>query len=626
MSSAQKIIKEKCTSAGFDRLMALDNPLLHEFVAKYLLLCNPDRVYVADDSEESTEYIRAAALATGEEKKLAIEGHTIHFDGSQDQARDKGGTRYLLPPGLDLGPRISSVDKEKGLSEIQGFLQGSMKGKECFILFFCLSPTFSEFSIPCVQITDSSYVAHSETILYRRGYEYFKSIGDSKDFFRFVHSAGELEGAVSKNVQDRRVYIDIEEDIVYSTNTQYAGNTVGLKKLALRLAIKKASREDWLAEHMLLMGVHGPQGRVTYFSGAFPSACGKTSTAMCPGETIVGDDIAYLRLRDGACVAANVEAGIFGIIQDVSRKDDPVIWEALSTPGEVIFSNVLVTGDGVPYWLGDGRETPERGVNFSGKWERGKKDGKGNPIPCAHKNARYTVSLSRLRNLDPRADDPRGVELSGILYGGRDSDTWVPVERAFGWDHGVVTKGAAIESETTAATLGEQGVRKFNIMSNLDFLAIPLARYIEAYLDFGKTLARPPVIFSVNYFLKGDDGNYLNGHEDKRVWLKWMELSVNDDVGMIETPTGFIPDYPDLKRLFRQVLDKEYTEEDYVRQFSSRVPESLAKIERMREIYNAEVVRPPKVFYRIFEDQKKRLEEARSRYGDCVSPFDLPRA
>ncbi|MDP8215243.1 MAG: phosphoenolpyruvate carboxykinase (GTP) [Candidatus Euphemobacter frigidus] len=623
MKSAPEILKEKCTPAGFERLMILANPKMHEFVAHYLELCNPDSVYVADDSEKNTAYIRSLALKADEERELAIEGHTIHFDGPGDQARDKARTKYLLPPGVDLGSRINSIEKAAGLKEVEDLLRDSMRGKEALILFFCLGPTFSGFSIPCVQITDSSYVAHSETILYRKGYDYFQSIGDAVDFFRFIHSAGRLEDNVSADVDGRRIYIDLEEDIVFSTNTQYAGNTIGLKKPALRLAIRRALRQGWLSEHMLLMGVHGPGERVTYFSGAFPSACGKTSTAMCAGETIVGDDIAYLRERGGRCFAANVEAGIFGIIRDVSRKDDPVIWDVLTTPGEVIFSNVLITDDGVPYWLGDGRETPERGTNFSGRWQKGKTDEEGKPIPCAHKNARYTVSLSRLSNRDPLGDDPNGVELGGILYGGRDSDTWVPVERAFDWNHGVITKGAAIESETTAATLGEEGVRKFNIMSNLDFLPVSLSDYVKKYLAFGERLSKPPVIFSVNYFLRGGDGEYLNGHEDKRVWLKWMELSINNDLEMIQSPTGYIPRYPDLKRLFREVLDKDYSEEDYIEQFKIRVPECLAKIERMLKIYNDEEVPPPEIFYRVFEEQKRRLEEARAEHGDYISPFSL---
>lgn len=194
----------------------------------------------------------------------------------------------------------------------------------------------------------------------------------SSDFFYFLHSAGELNEGKTVNIDKRRIYIDLTENRVYTVNNQYAGNSVGLKKLAFRLAIQKANREDWLAEHMFLMGVHGKPGRVTYFAGAFPSACGKTSTAMLPGQTIVGDDIAYLRNINGRLKAVNVEKGIFGIIQDVNPSDDPLIYEALTTPREVIFSNVLVH-DGKPYWLGMGQEVPDSGINYSGEWYKGKK-------------------------------------------------------------------------------------------------------------------------------------------------------------------------------------------------------------------------------------------------------------
>jgi len=622
MSKQYPILEQKCDADSYARLQALKNSKLHAFVAHYAELCNPDSVYVCDDDPERIGYIRQRALQLGEESALQVPGHTVHFDGYYDQARDKAQTKYLLPPEMDLGPRINSIDETKGFNEMEGLLQGIMTGKQVYVLFFCLGPTFSEFATPCVQITDSAYVAHSEYILYRPGYEYFRSIGNSREFFRYVHSAGELENNVSKNIDQRRVYIDLKENIVFSTNTQYAGNTVGLKKLALRLAIRKASREAWLAEHMLLMGVHGPQGRVTYFSGAFPSACGKTSTAMCPNETIVGDDIAYLREKDGACRAANVEAGIFGIIQDVNPKDDPVIWEALNSEGEVIFSNILVV-DGVPYWLGDGRDVPQEGVNYSGEWYRGKKDKNGNSISHSHKNARYTVSLSRLANRDSKADAPEGVPLSGVLFGGRDSDTSVPVTRALDWAHGVLTMGASLESETTSATLGQEGVRKFNIMSNLDFLSIPLSQYIRNYLTFGKRLDSPPVIFGVNYFLRDREGRFLNGKEDKRVWLKWMELSVHGDVEAVTAPTGFIPRYDDLRRLFEEVLNKDYAREDYVRQFTIRIPENLAKLERISHIYYAQVPNSPQELFAVFDAQRTRLDDARQEFGDYISPLDL---
>lgn len=613
-----ELLETKCRGKNYQKLVALNNPKLLDFVAKYVKHCNPQSVFVCTDTKEDAEYIKNKSIENGEEKMLAISGHTVHFDGYYDQARDKEKTKYLLPTGTDLGP-LNAINKENGLKEIHELLRNIMESKEMFVCFFCLGPTNSEFSIPAVQLTDSCYVAHSELILYRRGYEEFKRKCPEK-FFKVVHSAGVLENAVSKNVDKRRIYIDLENYIVYSTNTQYAGNTVGFKKLSLRMAIYKASQERWLAEHMLVMGVHGPDGRISYFTGAFPSMCGKTSTAMVKNETIVGDDLAYLRNINGKTYAVNVECGIFGIIQDVNPTGDLLIWEALNKPGDIIFSNVLVTEEDIPYWLGDGREIPKEGINYSGEWFKGKKDSKGNPIPHSHKNARYTVGLYTLKNCDSELNNPCGVEIKGIIYGGRDSDTSPPVQESFNWQHGVITMGAGLESETTAATLGKEGVRIFQPMSNIDFVSIPLGRYINNHLEFGKGLDNSPFVFSVNYFLKDKNGKFINAIEDKRIWLKWMELRVHNDVEAIRTPTGYIPKYEDLKKLFKKILDKDYTKNNYIEQFTLRIPENIRKIERIIEIYQTKVSDTPGILFAILEEQRQRLEEVRAKCGDYVSP------
>lgn len=617
-----RVLKSRLPADQYAKLEALDNEPLRAFLADAITLCDPESVFVCTDAPEDIEYIRRQAVATGEEKPLAMEGHTVHFDGYYDQARDKPNTKYLVPPGMDLGASLNSMDRREGLAEVRGLLAGSMRGRQMVVRFLCLGPTASPFSISGVQVTDSFYVAHSEDLLYRPGFEQFKLLGNSPGFFRVMHSCGRMKDGVSIDVAKRRIYIDIAEDCVYSVNTQYAGNTVGFKKLSLRLAIRKADREGWLTEHMLIMGVRGPGGRVTYLAGAFPSACGKTSTAMVPGETIVGDDIAYLRVIDGRVRAVNVECGIFGIIRDVNPENDPLIYDVLSKPGEVIFSNVLVK-DGVPYWLGMGRELPTEGVNFSGEWFAGKRDRDGNEIPPAHKNARYTIALRNLANLDERADDPAGVPLGAIVYGGRDPDTWPPVQQSFDWAHGVVTMGASLESETTAATLGQEGVRSWQPMANLDFVSIPLGRYVQNHLDFAGGLERPPLVFGVNYFLKGRDGAYLTDIADKRVWLKWIELRVHGDVGAVRTPTGLIPAYEDLRRLFADVMGKEYTYEQYAEQFKVRVRENLAKIDRIEEIYRTQVADTPDLLFDLLQQQRERLTACAQEHGDYVDPGAL---
>ncbi len=617
----KEMLRTKLGKEGYGKLLGIDNPQLHEFVAKYVELCNPDRVFVSTDSPEDISYIREAAIRNGEEKRLAVDGWTVHFDGYYDQARDKPRTKFLVPPGVNLGPNLNAMDRDEGLKEIHQILENIMRGNELYIRFFCLGPTNSGFAIPCVQLTDSAYVAHSEDLLYRWGYEEFKRQGNSARFFKFVHSAGDLdERKTSMNIDKRRVYIDLEESTVYGSNTQYGGNTIGLKKLAMRLAINRAAKEGWLTEHMLVMGVHGPNDRVTYFTGAFPSLCGKTSTALIPGETIVGDDISYIRERDGKAYAVNVESGMFGIIMGVNAKDDPIIWKVLHSPNEIIFSNVLIGGDNLPYWIGMGEEIPDRGYNHSGEWTLGKRDAEGNEITPSHKNARFTIDLKRLENLDTRLNDPNGVELGGMIYGGRDSDTWVPIAQAFDWTHGIIAKGASLESETTAATLGQEGLRKFNPMSNLDFLSVPIGKYIEMNLEFGNSLRNPPLIFGVNYFLKNKDGNFMNERTDKKIWLKWMELRVHREIDAIETPIGYIPRYEDLKRLFKEVLGRDYPQVDYSSQFTIRVPENLAKIERIKKIYQTTVAETPPVLFQVLEEERQRLLEAKGKYGDYITP------
>ena len=617
---------------NLDKLKALNNEKVIKIVEEFINLCKPSKVTVITDSVEDIEYCRQKSLEVGEESKLEIEGHTVHFDGfvsmsHHDQARDKKNTKVLIPKGQYRPPAINTIGRKEGLAEILDIMKGCMKGNECLIRFFCLGPKNSKFSILALQLTDSFYVAHSEDLLYRAGYDEFKKLNGSSEFFYFVHSSGELTGdpPVTKNLDKRRIYVDLQEDRVLSVNNQYAGNSLGLKKLALRLAINKSNNEDWLAEHYFILGVH-PTGknRVSYFGGAFPSACGKTSTAMLPGQTIVGDDIAYLRAwKDGNAHAVNIERGLFGIIKDVNPKDDPVIFKALTTPRETIFSNVLVSKNS-PYWIGDGRSIPEKGVNFSGEWHDGKKDNEGKEIPQAHPNARYTIRIEELNNADENLHNPEGVPLSGVFYGGRDSDTMPPVLESLNWDHGVFI-GASIESETTSATLGAEGIRTQQPFANLDFIVVPLGKYLKNHQNFGNRLENCPKVFATNYFLKNKEGKYLNGILDKLCWVIWAEGRTQNDYKAIETPIGYIPLYSDLKSLFKIYLDKDYTEPEYIEQFSIRTKKFLEKIDRIETVYRKEKD-VPDFFWNMLESQKKAILHLKNEYKkDIISPFVFKR-
>jgi phosphoenolpyruvate carboxykinase (GTP) len=600
---------------NLERLEALGNPAMMQIVEKYLKVLKPARVTVLTDDPQDIRYLRELAVRNREEDTLAMAGHTIHYDGYADQGRDRQNTRVLVTPGMKMSDVIRTQDREEGLAEVLAIMDGLMEGKEALICFFTLGPLGSRFAISTLQITDSAYVAHSETILYRPGYEQFRRLRGSKEFFTFVHSAGRLnERMNTTDVDRRRIFIDVTGDQVLTVNNQYAGNSVGLKKLALRLAVYKANHEDWLAEHMFLMGIR-PEGkkRLTYFAGAFPSACGKTSTAMVPGQLILGDDIAYFRRGDdGRPYAVNIEQGIFGIIMDVNPVDDPLIYKALTTPRELIFSNVLVK-DGKPYWLNMGQELPGEGRNhFSDNWKLGDRDAKGKEVGHCHPNARYTIPLGDLDNADPRLHDPEGVPIDGIIYGGRDSDTSVPIYQSLDWVHGV-SIGAILESESTFATIGSSGSREFSPMANLDFLVVPLGRYIANHIAFGRSLRSVPLVFATNYFLRRE-GKFLNQKVDKKVWLLWAEGRIHGEYRVVETPIGLIPRYDDLRELFRQVFARKYSRAEYDEQFSIRIARFLEKLGRVSRIYAAEQD-VPREFTECLAMLQRRLEQARSTHG-----------
>ncbi|MEM2204896.1 MAG: phosphoenolpyruvate carboxykinase (GTP) [Candidatus Hadarchaeales archaeon] len=615
-------VRERAGEREVEKLEAIPHPEVHEFIAKAVELCDPERIFICDDSPEDLAYIRRMALESGEERPLSTPGHTYHFDGYFDQGRDRQVTKFLVPKGDYLSPRLNQVEREEGLSEILGLLRNSMRGRTMIVRFLTLGPKDSPFTIPCMECTDSWYVAHSVSLLYRRGYDTFLKLDPSAELFKTLHSSGKVdERMISVEHEKKRIYIDYVTNTVYSVNTQYAGNSVGFKKLALRLAIRKAHREGWLAEHFMIIGVKGPGGRKTYLAGAFPSACGKTSTAMLPDETILADDIAYVRNLNGSCRAVNIEAGILGILQDVNPRDDPLIYQVLTSPGEIIFSNVLVK-DGKPYWLGMGCELPKEGINFYGEWREGVVGPDGKPVPPAHPNARYTVSLTSLPNCDPELENPLGVELGGIMFGGRDYRAFVPVQQGFNWEHGIILYGAGLETETTFAIV-EEPKFEINVMSIQDFLSIPLGDYIRNYLEFGRKLKKVPLVFGVNYFLRHPKtGEYLNHRLDKHVWVKWMERRIHGEMGALVSPTGLIPKHEDLVELFREIRGKEYTWEEYEQQFSIRVKWLLKKVGRVEEFWRKEEGTPKEVF-EVLEETREGLEELKKRFGDPVSPRKL---
>ena len=623
------LLKDKMSDESYSRLTALKNQKVYDFVGLFAEHCDPATIYVADDSAESEQYVRDQALAKGEEHKLAKNGQTIHWDGYGDQARDKVNTRYIVAPeNMERMKSLNGIPYEEGHKEIMDIAKGNMKGKDTIVKFFAEGPTDSPFTIPCVQFTDSWYVAHSEAILYRPAYNHFLKMKDNEkdDFFRFIHSAGQQdERGCSVNLDKRRIYMDLQNNMVYSMNAQYAGNSVGLKKHSMRLAINKGGEEGWLCEHMFVMAVVEPKSkRKTYFCGAYPSACGKTSTAMVPGEEVVGDDIAYFRNIDGEFRAVNVEQGIFGIIKDVNAKDDPVIFENLKKPQEIIFSNVLQGPDNNPYWTGMGEDTPTEGHNHHGEWKLGDKDSKGNEVTISHANSRYTMRLDYLDNFDKDGfEAKKGVKVDGLLYGGRDSDTTVPVEESPSYASGILLKAATLESETTAATLGAEGVRKPSPMANMDFVSCPLGEYTDNNLKFVEGMKEEPKVFSTNYFMLSPEGKFMTSKLAKKVWLHWAEGRVHGEYEGLKTPTGTIPLYADVKKLFKELLDEDFTEEDYTFLFTFRCTKWIEKLERTKAFFAKMDSNVPAGIVEAWDAAIADISTARDKYGDEIKPGDF---
>ena len=622
------LLKEKMSDESYAKLTALKNQKVYDFIGKFAEHCEPASIFVCDDSEKDNQYIRDMALEKGEEHPMAFSKQTIHWDGYGDQARDKVNTRYLVyPENLEKMKSLNSLPYDEGHKEIMDIAKGNMKGKDAVVKFFAEGPTDSPFTIPCVQFTDSWYVAHSESILYRTAYSHFLNMKEDEkdDFFQFIHSAGEQDDrGCSVNLDKRRIYMDTQNNIVYSMNAQYAGNSVGLKKHSMRLAINKAGEEGWLCEHMFVMACLGKGGRKTYFTGAYPSACGKTSTAMIPGEQIVGDDIAYFRNIDGEFRAVNVEQGIFGIIKDVNADDDPVIFSNLMKDQEVIYSNILQGPDKKPYWLGSGIEAPAEGLNHHGAWKKGDKDAKGNEVGIAHGNARYTMRLDYLDNFDEKGfNDKQGVKVEGVLYGGRDSDTTVPVEESPSWKAGILLKAATLESETTSATLGAEGVRNASPMANMDFVSYPLGEYTLNNIKFVDGMKKEPKVFSTNYFMRSPEGKFMTSKLAKKVWLHWADGRVHGEYEALDTPTGKIPLYADIKALFKELLDEDFSEEDYTYLFTFRCTKWIEKLERTKAFFAKMDTNLPAELTAAWDEAIKTISTAKDKYGDEIKPGDF---
>jgi phosphoenolpyruvate carboxykinase (GTP) len=625
LDEAKAVFEAKCDAENLAKLgrIATEEALLK--IANAIAMTDPDDVFVNTGSALDKELVKIKSLEKGEERPVAMQDHTLHFDLAKEQARIVDRTFYIVNPDEKTSVLAKKILRDEAYEYVKAHMPGIAKGKTLFVGFFSRGPIGAKAAIPALEITTSTYVMHSANILYRNVYDRFdEEVERVGFFFTNVHSEGPNR---TEDLPNARVFMDRSWLTTFSMLCTYAGNTLLMKKGNHRFAVDLATyydREDKLSEHMFITGLTGSDGRKTYFAGAAPSGCGKTTTAMV-GTDFIGDDLAQLWIADdGTLRGINPEQGIFGIVRDVKWEDDPNLMKALREEGaEVIWSNVLIDVHGVPYWEGSGEDLPERGVNFQGEWWKGKQDENGNPIPISNKNSRCTVYCTSIGNYNAEAgESPEGVEIKVITYSGRDSDTMPPVWVARTPDHGVVI-GASILSAATATEVGVTGVRR-QPWANEPFIPGPLADYMDAQFAFFNSdkLKNKPIIAGLNYFLthgaRGGEGDGLLGEKrDVKVWLGWLELMAHGDIDAIETPIGFIPKYEDLKKLFAGI-DKEYPKDLYDKQFAFYVDNILGRIDLQEEAYRKEENVPARLF-EVYEEQRAALEGLKAKYGPIVS-------
>lgn len=628
---ALAVFEKQMDTAQYGRISSISHPEILKRIANAVVICNPDHIFINTGSEADRQFIRDLALETGEERSLAMENHTIHFDLPGEQGRIVDRTFYIANPEDLISSLANRMNRETALEDIRANMTDIMKGKTMVVGFYMRGPVGAPVSNPALEITSSAYVSHSAEILYRNAFADFdKEVAARGHFFTNVHSQGLNR---TEDLPDARVFMDLQYQTTYSFKCTYAGNTLLLKKGNHRFAVDKAvheNRGEELSEHMFITGIRGPENRVTWFAGAAPSGCGKTTTAMA-GDLFVGDDLAQMWIADdGSIRSVNPEAGIFGIVEDVNQEGDPLLMKVLRQTGyEVIWSNVLIDENNIPHWVGNLEPLPEKGINFQGEWHSGKTDDNGKPIPMSHPNSRCTLRSTNLENYCPDAENPDGVLTRIFTYSGRDADTMPPVWVARDSDQGVVI-GACIVSAATATEVGASGVKRAP-WANAPFIPGALGDYMDAqFRFFGNARIQEqfqPVMAGLNYFLTdkargGSTGKLLGEKKDVKVWLAWLERYAHKEAGHIQTPIGNLPRYRDLKPLFDKIIDKPYPKDLYDRQFSLYVDHIIARIKLQEAAYAKEKNIPGRLF-EILAHQKEALQTLKQTKGAVILPGDL---
>ena len=564
---------------------------VRQWVDQVRALTKPDRVVYCDGSDEERQGLVRECLQTGELIELdqgKMPGCYLHRSAPHDVARTEHLTFISTEAPADAGPTNNWIAPEEARAKLSPLFDGAMVGRTMFVVPFLMGPAGSRFSKVGVEITDSRYVVLSMRIMTRVGKVALDHLGDTGDFTRCLHSLGDLS-------PERRYIVHFpEENAVWSIGSGYGGNALlGKKCLALRLASWMASDEGWLAEHMLILGLRTPEGRMHYVAGAFPSACGKTNLSMLrPPASMggwhawtIGDDIAWLRPgADGRLWAVNPEAGFFGVAPGTSHKTNSVAFDMIQR--NTLYTNVALRPDGTPWWEGHDDPPPARAEDWQGRpWTPGGSD------KAAHPNSRFTTPATECPTLSPEFDNPDGVPIDAILFGARRQRRVPLVYEARDWRHGTFL-GATLSSETTAAATGRVGVLRRDPMAMLPFCGYNMGDYWAHWLQVGQSVPAPPRIFRVNWFRTGPDGRFIwPGFGDNLRVLKWVLERCEGRGEAVETPIGYVPTPDALDReglaIPRETLaallsvdPAEWVEavegqEHFLRSFGAHLPEGI---------------------------------------------------